>query len=246
MEHLRRIIVGTRQRRWSACSLLGSRGPADRGRRPGHAHAGRCDRPPAPRLRQHPRRGAARTAARGGRDPRPSCCSPPRRRADRSELRQELGSPGRRDLSSTGSSPPRDRRAAQRGRRRCDQHPAPRRRHLRPRATADPSSTCAPARREGPGRRTGRGDRSRRGPGRPGRGFRRGRLPPAGRDRLGGRDPAGDHLPQPDPVGVPLLVVGIADQTAAVLATQRARRARHPVGRVDDRHPVGAGLRGGD
>ncbi len=42
---------------------------------------------------------------------------------------------------------------------------------------------------------------------------------------------------------VPLAVVGVADQLAAVLATHTPRRLRRALGRVDDRHPLGAGLR---
>ena len=42
---------------------------------------------------------------------------------------------------------------------------------------------------------------------------------------------------------VPLTVVGVADQLAAVLATHTLAALRRALGRVDDRHPLGARLR---
>ena len=80
-------------------------------------------------------------------------------------------------------------------------------------------------------------------PGRPRRGVRRRELPPARRHGLRRRDPARDHLPQPDPLA------GAADRRRR--RRPAGRRAGHPhpgrarraLGRVDDRHPLGARLR---
>ena len=89
-----------------------------------------------------------------------------------------------------------------------------------------------------PGHRTGRGR------GRPGRGLRRRRhhgccsSPPRVVALL-------LLITYRSPVLwlIPLTVVGVADRLAAVLATQVLARARRGLGRVDRRHPLGAGLR---
>ena len=105
-----------------------------------------------------------------------------------------------------------------------------------------------PARRRqgGPPRGAHRpGHRSGGHPGRPRRRLRRRELPPARGHGIRRRDPARHHLPQPVPLA-----------RAAHRRRRRrpaGRRARHPharglrraLGRVDDRHPVGAGLRCG-
>ena len=92
----------------------------------------------------------------------------------------------------------------------------------------------------------GTGDRAGRRPGRPGGGVRRRRLPAARSDGVRGGDPAGDHLPQPDPVGGP--AGGGRDRRPGGVGAgdADAGRARGAVGRVDDRHPVGARLRSRD
>ena len=101
------------------------------------------------------------------------------------------------------------------------------------------------ARGEGrPARRAHRpGHRPGRHPGRPRRRVRRCELPPARRHGLRRRDPARHHLPQPLPLARAAHRRRRRRPAGRRAGHPHARRLRRALGRVDDRHPLGARLR---